>query len=191
MATLHLHRLGARLAPVDEPVPGLSDLRPAAVVALILAEGGDPSAHRLVLIERSSELRAHAGQVAFPGGKPEPGDTSLVDTACREAAEEVGLVGTPQILGRLDAVPTPSGFLIHPFVGWAPSGWTPTITSPEAVALVTPTLGELLDPAVHSITGRGVWRGFRYEMHEYAVHDPPIWGATARVVWDLLRRISE
>lgn len=190
MVRLQLSDLGARLAPVDEPVAGLGGLRPAAVVALILPDGGDPQAHRVVFIERSTQLRAHAGQVAFPGGKPEPGDEDLVATACREASEEVGLVGTPRIVGRLDPVPTPTGFVIHPFVGWAPDGWVPTITSPEAAQLVTPTLGELADPSVHSITGRGVWRGYRYEMHEYAVHDPPIWGATGRMVWDLLRRIS-
>lgn len=190
MARLQLDQLGARLAPVDEPVASLGDLRPAAVVALILPAGDDPNAHRVLLIERSKQLRAHAGQVAFPGGKPETGDADLVATACREAAEEVGLVGTPQILGRLDPVPTPTGFLIHPFVGWGPAGWEPAITSPEASRLVMPTLGELAEPSAHSITGRGVWRGYRYEMHEYAVHDPPIWGATGRMVWDLLRRIS-
>ena len=75
-------------------------------------------------------------------------------------------------------------------MGWAPPGWQPRPTSPEVHRILTPRLGELADPRVHRITGRGVWRGYRYEMHEYAVHDPPVWGATARMVWDLLGRLE-
>jgi 8-oxo-dGTP pyrophosphatase MutT (NUDIX family) len=179
--------LSARLRGVDDPHPDPGDLRPAAVLALLLPPRDEP---RLLFIERAAGLRAHGGQVAFPGGKVEPGDATLLDTACREAREEVGLQGTPEILGRLDPVPTPTGFLIVPYVGWAPEPWQPRITSGEVARLLAPSVTELADPAVHRMTGRGVWRGFRYEMHEYAVHDPPIWGATARMVWDLLQRIE-
>jgi 8-oxo-dGTP pyrophosphatase MutT (NUDIX family) len=190
MRALAIDALASRLDPVDAAVAGIFDLRDAAVVALLVPGGDADPAPRLLLIERSAALRIHAGQVAFPGGKPEPGDADLLATACREAREEVGLDVEPRIVGRLHPVPTPSGFLIHPFVGWAPAGWTPRITSPEVTRIVTPTLAQLADPAVHRVTGRGVWRGYRYEMHEYAVHDPPIWGATARMVWDLLRRLQ-
>ena len=104
-------------APLGEPI---ESLRFAAVVVL-LHEGEHCSAQgatdpRLVLIERSSRLRAHAGQLAFPGGKPEPQDGGeLWTTAHREAHEEVGLHaphrGAPsgqklELLGRLDTVPT-------------------------------------------------------------------------------------
>lgn len=184
------HDLASRLEPVDAPVrvPSELSLREAAVIALLLREAvGTP---RLVLIERSGSLRAHAGQVAFPGGKPEPDDGSLLQTAIREAQEEVGLPaeGT-DVLGRLDPVPTPTGFAIVPFVGWAPPGWTPRVTSGEVAAVLTPDLQRLADPSVHRITGRGVWRGYPYEMHEFAIHEPPVWGATARMVWDLLARM--
>jgi 8-oxo-dGTP pyrophosphatase MutT (NUDIX family) len=183
-------RLADSLQDLDDPVPELEGLRPAAVLALLLRapEADDP---RLVLIERSAGLRSHAGQIAFPGGKPEPDDASLVETALREAREEIGLPpdGT-HVLGRLEPVPTPTGFIIVPFVGWAPQGWTPVGTSPEVERILTPSLSTLADPSIHRITGRGVWRGFRYEMHEFAIHDPPLWGATARMVWDLLRRID-
>jgi hypothetical protein len=55
--------------------------------------------------------------------------------------------------------------------------------------VLTPTLARLADPAVHRITGGGVWDGYRYELHEFAIHEPPLWGATARMVWDLLERL--
>jgi 8-oxo-dGTP pyrophosphatase MutT (NUDIX family) len=183
--------LGRMLEPIDAPIPVFEGLRPAAVVALLLeGEGDDPP--RLVLIERSSSLRSHAGQLAFPGGKPEPDDDDLVDTALREAHEEVGLPrGEANVLGRLAPVPTPTGFFIVPFVGWAPAGWAPRGTSPEVARILTPSLATLADPAVHRITGRGKWRGYAYEMHEFAIHEPPLWGATARMVWDLLQRIRD
>lgn len=181
--------LGRSLEQVDAPVREFSGLRPAAVVALLMDDDG-VGAPDLVLIERSSSLRSHAGQLAFPGGKPEPGDDSLVHTALREANEEVGLpIEQTRVLGRLGPVPTPTGFLIVPFVARAPSGWAPQRTSPEVEQVLTPSMSVLADPSVHRITGRGVWKGFRYEMHEFAIHDPPLWGATARMVWDLLQRI--
>ena len=197
-------RLRARLHAIDSPVASgidvgaeevLHEFRQAAVLALVL-EPGEPSPEdpgvgpRLLLIERSSTLRAHAGQIAFPGGKPEPGDASLAETARREAQEEVGLDRDVEVLGRLDPVPTPTGFLIMPFVAFAPPGWQPRITSGEVTRLLTPSVDRLRDPSVHRVTGRGVWRGYAYELHEYAIGTPKLWGATARMVWDLLRRTT-
>ena len=183
--------LSVRLGSAHAPVPAVGGLRHAAVVALLLPDGSarcdDP---RLVLIERAETLRAHAGQLAFPGGKPEPHDGSLAHTALREAEEEVGLDrGATELIGRLDPVPTPTGFLIVPFVAWAPPGWLPRPTSPEVHQILTPTLSRLADPSIHRVAGVREWRGHRYEMHEFAIHDPPLWGATARMVWDLLERL--
>lgn len=181
--------LSARLDPLDAPIVNLArpEFRRAAVVALLQrrAEGTV-----LVLIERAADLRAHAGQLALPGGKPEPADGSLVETALREANEEVGLPpNSAQVLGRLRPVPTPTGFVIVPFVAWAPATWRPHVASGEVSAVLTPQLAELAEPGKHRITGRGVWAGMKYELHEFAIHDPPLWGATARIVWDLLERV--
>lgn len=180
--------LGARLERSDAPLPDPGRLRHAAVLAILqpVAE----AAPKVVLIERAGTLRAHAGQLAFPGGKPESVDATLVDTALREAEEEVGLPRThAQVIGRLDSVPTPTGFLITPFVAWAREGWEPVACSPEVHRILTPSFDLLSDPAIHRLTGRGVWEGIHYEMHEFAIHDPPLWGATARMMWDLLGRI--
>lgn len=189
--------LSTRLEAADAPVPRVQGLRHAAVVALLLPHRSQRRADRgvdpgVVLIERAATLRAHAGQLAFPGGKPEPEDGSLVETALREAEEEVGLSDRDdvEVLGRLHPVPTPTGFLIHPFVAWAPEGWMPSIASGEVHRVLTPRMSTLADPSIHRLTGTGVWKGHHYEMHEFAISDPPLWGATARMVWDLLTRIE-
>lgn len=187
-------RFADRLDTVGSPRPALSFADPvadAAVVALLMP-GEGPREHdpKVVLIERAGSMRNHAGQVAFPGGKPDEGDGGLIHTALREASEEVGLpeIGAADVLGRLAPVPTPSGFCIWPYVAWAPEGWHPRNTSEnEVAAVLTPHLSVLADS--HSVAGKGVWKGFAYEMHSFAVHDPPVWGATARIMWDLLERI--
>jgi 8-oxo-dGTP pyrophosphatase MutT (NUDIX family) len=145
------------------------------------------------MIERSARLKSHAGQIAFPGGKPEPGDLDLLCTALREAEEEVELDrDAVTILGRLEPVPTPTGFFIVPFVGQLHRDWQPKISSVEVARLLTPSLSHISDPSVHRITDVREWRGRRYELHEFGITTPPtppLWGATARMVWDLLERI--
>jgi 8-oxo-dGTP pyrophosphatase MutT (NUDIX family) len=181
--------LARRLTPEGAPVPDAGGLRHAAVLALLVPGAGKADVG-LVLIERALGLRAHAGQLAFPGGKPEPHDASLAHTALRETEEEVGLDRrVPELLGRLDPVPTPTGFMIVPFVAWAPARWRPQPTSPEVRKVFVAPLARLADPQVHRIAGFRAWRGHRYEMHEFAIHEPPLWGATARMVWDLLERL--
>jgi 8-oxo-dGTP pyrophosphatase MutT (NUDIX family) len=181
-------------ARFDDPAGALPDpmeLRWAAVLALLLRDDDDDVDPRLLLIRRSPALSIHAGQIAFPGGKPEPHDADLRATALREAAEEVDLpAANTTVLGRLPPVPTPSGYLIMPFVGSAPLGWQPRAASPEVHELVAPSLRRLADPSVHRIVGSRAWQGRSYPMHEYAVHDPPVWGATALVVWEILRRLE-
>lgn len=179
--------LGLRLDPVDAPHVDPAPFRSAAVLAALLP--GELA--RLVLIERASGMRSHAGQLAFPGGKPDPGDRDLLDTALRESEEEVALPRAQvTILGRLSPVPVPSGFLITPYVGIVAGPWTPRCNDAEVKAVLTPTLQDLIDPARYSFTGTREWQGKRYSLHEYKIHDPPLWGATARMVYDLLRRMD-
>jgi 8-oxo-dGTP pyrophosphatase MutT (NUDIX family) len=176
-----------RLDGVDDVLGDPAPLRHAAVLGLILRECVHEP--RLLLIERSGKLASHAGQLAFPGGKPEVGDDNLLETALREAEEEVGLVRTGlEVLGRLSPVPTPSGFMIIPYVAYAPPGWTPEHRSPEVEAILTPRLEDLA--RAHERRGEAEWQGYRYELHCFAIHDPPLWGATARMVWDLLERLA-
>jgi len=182
--------LGLRLEAVDAPVPDPSPFRHAAVLAALLPGLTPADSARLLLIERAGNLRSHAGQLAFPGGKPESTDRDLLDTALREAEEEVALPRAQvQILGRLLPVPVPSGFLITAFVGIVTGPWTPVAQDSEVKAILTPTLQDLTDPARYRFTGTREWQGQQYDLHEYTIHEPPLWGATARMVYDLLQRM--
>ncbi len=173
------------------PPPAPGGLAPAAVVAVLTEDSAAGStAPGLVLIERGHDLRTHAGQLALPGGKPEPGDADLLATALRAAEEEVGLPATARALGRLPPVPTPTGFWITPFVVLAPPGFAPAPRTAEVRRVLRPALATLADPARHRVTGRYDWGGRGYDLHEFDLGTrPPLWGATARMVWELLRRL--
>jgi 8-oxo-dGTP pyrophosphatase MutT (NUDIX family) len=182
--------LGLRLDGVHDPLIEPGSLKFAAVIGLLLEGSELADDPQLVLIERSSALRQHAGQIAFPGGKPEPNDRDLLDTALREAEEEVGLPrDRVSVVGRLTPVPTPTGFMIVPFIGRVHGDWQPRGASPEVGRILTPSLRALMDPAIYRKTGSVEWQGQHYDLHEYRISDPPLWGATARMVWDLLDRI--
>lgn len=185
-----LAHLGRSLDGIHEPLGDLGEpgrFRFAAVIGLLIGAPEDPS---LVLIERSGQLRQHAGQLAFPGGKPEAHDRDLLDTALREAWEEVGLPRElVSVLGRLSPVPTPTGYMIVPYVGRVQAEWQPQRTSDEVERVLTPSLRTLMDPEVHRATGTVEWNGQSYDLHEFHINKPPLWGATARMVWDLIERI--
>ncbi len=179
--------LGRSLDGIHDDLGDPGRLRFAAVIGLLIGATDDPD---LVLIERAGTLRQHAGQLAFPGGKPEPHDRDLLDTALREAWEEVALPRElVSVIGRLSPVPTPSGYMIVPFVGRVHANWQPQRASDEVERVLTPSLRTLMDPAIHHETGSVEWNGQSYELHEFRISEPPLWGATARMVWDLIGRI--
>ncbi|PRP90161.1 putative NUDIX hydrolase [Enhygromyxa salina] len=182
--------LGLRLDGVHDELDDPGHLRFAAVIGLLLEHEAASEGPSLVLIERSGALRQHAGQIAFPGGKPEPDDRDLLDTALREASEEVGLPRElVSVAGRLSPVPTPTGYMIVPYIGRVRAAWQPERASAEVERVLTPSLRTLMDPAIHRLTGTVDWQGQSYDLHEFAIAEPPLWGATARMVWDLLERI--
>src|SRR5207245_6296875 len=93
----------------------LDGFRPAAVLVPLVARAGGLA---LLLTERTADLPSHAGQVSFPGGKMDAADADAAACALREAEEELGLPAhSAEVLGGLDDVPTPTGFVISPVVG--------------------------------------------------------------------------
>ncbi|MBL0948444.1 CoA pyrophosphatase [Brevundimonas sp.] len=107
-------------------------LRPAAVLILIIAEGKEP---RVLMTRRSDSLASHTGQIAFPGGRLDPGET-VVEAALREAREEVALaVEGIDVLGLADRYETGTGFLVTPVVAWTTDS-PRTEPNPDEVAEV-------------------------------------------------------
>lgn len=156
----------------------------SAVLAAVWEEDGEA---RVLLTRRTPWLRSHSGQVAFPGGRVEEGET-LVDAALREAAEEVGLdPSTVEIIGPLSRMHTiSSGAGIYPFVGVLPAGRPATEANPDEVDRV-------FDVALGALMADGV---FHEEIWGIAETERPIyffdlagetvWGATARMLYELL-----
>ncbi len=146
----------------------------------------------LVLTRRRDDLNDHAGQVSFPGGKHENGET-LRETAVREAHEEIGV--HPEaltILGQLTPLYIPpSDFEVHPIVAWYANGERPSFTPSDnevAEILETP-LSYLLTPAARS---EEMWtlRGYDLRVPFFNVQGHKVWGATAMMLSELVERLK-
>lgn len=163
-------------------------LRPAAVLVPVWLR---PEGASLILTKRSSRLKHHPGQIAFPGGKVDPSDASAQAAALRETQEEIGLPpARVEILGTLPVHETVTGFAVTPFVGLIRGAFDPLPEAGEVEEVFTVPLSHVLDPARFAIERRrwlGVWR--RY----YAVPYGPyyIWGATARILRGLADRAGQ
>jgi 8-oxo-dGTP pyrophosphatase MutT (NUDIX family) len=142
----------------------------------------------LVFTERRADLRRHAGEISFPGGRPKP-DEELLACALREANEEIGLVPSDvELLGALPPVSTVvTGYKVHPFVGLIPSGLEFRPSPDEVAAVLLFRLDEL-------VSGFGmrrlIRRGVPIRTPTYVVGEHLVWGATARILGSLLERID-
>lgn len=157
---------------------------PAAVLVLFVYRDGEP---RLVFTKKTGDVPHHQGQFSFPGGVVERADASRVETALREAGEEIGLdAGNVDVLGMLDDVPTgTSRFVITPVVALARGAPALRADGREIERILEVPLRRLLDPA-----------SFRQELWErdgafhpvlfYTYGNDVVWGATARILRGLL-----
>ncbi|MBN2621809.1 MAG: NUDIX domain-containing protein [Acidimicrobiales bacterium] len=160
--------------------------RPSAVLAP-LYEDGAADGVVVVLTRRTWDMRTHQGEVSFPGGRVEPGE-SPVDGARREAQEEIGLdPSSIEIIGELDHLATvSSGSFIVPYVGALP-GRPETVPSPaEVEAVLHVPLAELLDPAIFR---EEIWTfpgGYEQPITFFELVGDTVWGATASLLRQLL-----
>lgn len=159
--------------------------------AVLLALFGWPERPGLIFTERRADLRRHAGEVSFPGGRQDPGDADLAATALREAQEEIALdPAGVEVVGALPPASTfVTGYRIQPFVGLvaepAELGLEPNPTEVETVLAFT--LEALRDGYAMR---RLVRRGIPVHTPTYEVDGQMIWGATARILGDFLKRVD-
>src|SRR5919107_1298972 len=174
-----------RVAP-----PGANSRRAAVLVPILIQDGEA----RVVYTVRRGDLADHAGQISFPGGSIESGDGSLMETALREAEEEIDLSpGLVEVIGELEEMYIPpSNFRVSPFVG---------LLTPEAEMVLSPDeVEEIFTVPLTTLTAHGTFRKVLwsrddrdYEVPVFAVEDPVlrnIWGATAAMTAVLLARLG-
>jgi 8-oxo-dGTP pyrophosphatase MutT (NUDIX family) len=148
---------------------------------------------RLAYTVRKADLHDHAGQISFPGGSMDPSDGSLLETALREAEEEIDLSrDLVEVVGELEEMYIPpSDFRVSPFVGLLPPGAEMVIAPDEVEEIFTVSLKELMAPETFR---RALWRrdGRDYEVPVFAVDGSrrEIWGATAAMTAALLVRLG-
>jgi 8-oxo-dGTP pyrophosphatase MutT (NUDIX family) len=164
----------------------MAPARPAAVLVPIVLR----PALTVLLTQRSPDLRSHAGQISFPGGRVDPGDSGPLACALREAQEEIGLQpACVEPLGFLDSYRTGTGFQVVPVVALVRPHFTLALDAREVAEAFEVPLRFLMDPANHRRDSRD-WRGgrrrFFYAM-PYA--ERYIWGATAGMLRNMHQRL--
>lgn len=142
----------------------------------------------LVLTERRHDMRRHAGEMSFPGGRSEPGE-SLVDCALREAHEEIGLdPAAVEVVGALPPASTVvTSYRVLPVVGLIPAGLAHTLSPNEVERVIELGMDEL---RAGFAMRRLIRRGVPFRTPVYEVDDTFIWGATARMIQTLFERLD-
>jgi 8-oxo-dGTP pyrophosphatase MutT (NUDIX family) len=162
--------------------------RDAAVLVPIIHHRGGPT---VILTERTAHLTKHAGEIAFPGGRRDPEDASPVETALREAREEVGLdPAVIEVVGTLPQYLTGTGYQVTPVIGLVPVDFALQIEAGEVAHAFEVPLAFLMDPANHE-RRRVVHEDIDRDFHAMPWRCPDtgrehfIWGATAAMIRNL------
>ncbi len=161
--------------------------RPASVLIPLVERGGEVL---VWLIRRTETMSSHRGQVAFPGGKRDPADASSMVTAVRETHEELGFPPEAiEVHGRLDDVPTTSGFVITPYVGWLRDDRVPVPNEAEiARAFAVPLAAFVWEkPRPQFFRGKGLTR----IVPSWHVDGELVWGATARIMGTFVELVRD
>lgn len=176
---------GERVARI--PPPDGNSRRAAVLIPVLL----DPEGVELVYTVRKAHLNDHAGQISFPGGGLEAGDSSLLDCALREAEEEIDLSRElVEVIGELEEMYIPpSNFRVSPYVGLLPHEAEFALDPREVEEVFTARLGDLLSPDTFQ---KVTWNrdGRDYEVPIFAVQGYEVWGATAAMTAALLTRLG-
>jgi 8-oxo-dGTP pyrophosphatase MutT (NUDIX family) len=172
------------LDPSTWELAGVKATRPAAVLIPVV-DRAEPQ----VLLTQRTELPSHPGQIAFPGGKIEPEDTTPAAAALREAQEEIGLAHELiEPIGYLDLYLTFSGFRILPMVARVAPDYRLTLNAGEVADAFEVPLAFLMDAQNHSLRSRD-WKGIQRRYYAMPFGERYIWGVTAGILRNLYERI--
>lgn len=175
------HDLNPDMPPPAEAVP--------AAVLVPLVDRADGLT--VLLTQRTAHLHAHAGQISFPGGRTESGDSDELDAALRETEEEIGLPRERiEIIGRLDTYLTRTGFRVEPFVGMIRPPFTLKPDPFEVAEVFEVPLSFVLDPANPRRDVR-MFQGRERYFYVFPYGDRYIWGATAGMLRNLQQALSQ
>lgn len=139
----------------------------------------------LLLTKRTDSVEHHKGQISFPGGMVDDGDESETATALREVEEEIGIPRSMiKILGLLDDIHIPSGFIVSPVVGYIDCLSELRTSADEVAEVLLIPLEKFLDHSLRTLETREL-KGMRREVYFYHVWKEPVWGATAHIIKQL------
>ncbi|KQU55826.1 NUDIX hydrolase [Sphingomonas sp. Leaf339] len=161
----------------------------AMTAAAVLVAVTDRTEPGLILTQRTETLRRHPGQVAFPGGRIDPGE-SAVEAALREAEEEIALPrAAVTLVGSVDLYRTGTGFEITPVIGVIPPDLPLVAAEAEVASVFEVPLAFVFDAANHH-QGSAMWQGEERHFIEIPWNGRRIWGATAAMIVNLSRRLA-
>ena len=184
-------RAALALAPAEPPLSGdLPELRAAtdipAAVLIAITDRDEPG---VILTVRREHLRTHAGQIAFPGGRIDPGEAA-VEAALREAREEILLDPSAiDLVGAIEPYRTVTGYIVTPLICVVPPGLPLEPHEHEVAAWFEAPLQHLLDPA-NQCQRSALFQGRERHYYEIIWEGRRIWGATAAMIVNLSRRLQ-
>ena len=173
------------LNDIDQPP---AQLRAAAVLVPLVDRDGVLS---MLLTQRTEDMPSHAGQIAFPGGRKQAEDQSLVVTALRETEEEVGIDRSfVDVVGPIDTYVTRTGYAVTPIIGFVRPAFTLKPDPREVADIFEVPLEFFLDPANHHVHSR-TWQGRERRYYAMPYGERYVWGATAGMIKNLYHILAE
>lgn len=164
-------------------------VRPAAVLIAVTDRPNHPDGPGVLMIQRPTNMRAHPGQAAFPGGKIDPGETPI-EAALRETYEELGVdPAQVRVVGETDHFLTGTGYAVTPVVAVVPGDVVITPNANEVAQWFEPPLGYILN-AVNQHRRAAQWNGHAGEYVEILWSGHRIWGVTGAIIANLSHRIA-